>query len=151
MVLQIHTGGELHERLESTLKPDFVFNLSRLLDDPARKPDVDLVRRNGLDPRMQDFVFFTDGALDLYGDMVRLIECQVTRGKAVTVLILCRGGKHRSVAFGDNLAGHFSVEATHHHIDLPIVKYSDEESCDCGVIGGHAETCPNNPDNWKRK
>lgn len=123
--VEIHTAGELHPAPKIEGRVTFTFNLSDLLDDPLRKPDADLVRRTGLDAQMQDFVFFTEGALDLYEDMVRDITRQLSRGKSVTVLVLCRGGKHRSVAFGHNLAGHFEVEATHHHIDLPIVKHTD--------------------------
>jgi RNase adaptor protein for sRNA GlmZ degradation len=119
--IEIHTAGELHER-PALPRVTFEFNLSDLLDDPLRKPDVDLVKRDGLDPRMQDFVFCTEGAQDLYADMVTMIERQESRGKDVVVLILCRGGKHRSVAFGDNLAQHFDVVARHHHRHLPIVR-----------------------------
>lgn len=119
--IRIYTAGELHPAPVIEGRITFTFNLSELLDDPARKPDADLVKRDGTDYRMQDFVFFSDGALDLYEDMIRLIEHQVTRGKDVTVLVLCRGGKHRSVAFGENLAAHFEVLAVHHHRHLPIV------------------------------
>jgi hypothetical protein len=121
----IHTAGELHPAPKIEGRVTFTFNLSDLLDDPLRKPDANLVKRNGLDHRMEDFVFCTEGAGDLYDDMVRTISRQLERGKSVTVLVLCRGGKHRSVAFGHNLAQHFEVEATHHHIDLPIVKLAD--------------------------
>lgn len=130
-VVQIHTGGELHPVPRMSV-PTFIFNLSRLLDDPARKPDADLVKRDGTDHRMQDFVFFTEGALDLYEDMVNMISRQLKRGKDVTVLILCRGGKHRSVAFGENLAGHFDVTATHHHVHLPRVVTTKPEGVNMG-------------------
>lgn len=126
--VSIHTAGELHAAPEMPV-PDFVFNLSRLLDDPAHKPDAELIELDGLDSRVQDFVFATDGAWDLYAAAVRMIERQIVQGKSVTALVLCRGGKHRSVAFGDWLAAHFSVEATHHHKHLPRVigakKYRD--------------------------
>jgi len=118
--VEIHTAGELHP-IPKMPTPDLVINLSRLLDDPAHKPDARLVELDGLDSRVQDFVFATEGALDLYEDTVNLIERLTATGKSVTVLILCRGGKHRSVAFGDNLGAHFSLEATHHHKHLPRV------------------------------
>lgn len=125
--VEIHTAGELHTP-PCTPRVTFAYNLSDLLDDPARKPDADLVKRNGLDPRMEDFVFCTEGAIDLFEDMKRSITRQLARGKSVVVMILCRGGKHRSVAFGENLALHYGVKATHHHIDLPIVKYPKAEA-----------------------
>lgn len=118
----IHTGGELHPVPKMPV-PDFVFNLSRLLDDPLRKPDDDLVKRDGLDPRMQDFVFGTEGAEELYLRIRGLIVSQfIDREKSTVVLILCRGGKHRSVAFGDKLSRFFGVVAQHHHRHLPIVR-----------------------------
>lgn len=120
----IHTVGELHivthpPKIEGRVT--VTYNLSDLLDDPAHKPDADLVRLDGTDHRMQDFVFFSEGALDLYEDMVRTIERQLSRGKSVVVVLACRGGKHRSVAFGENLASHFEVTATHHHRTLPVM------------------------------
>lgn len=130
--VEIHTGGELHlaaHPIPVEGRVTFTFNLSRLLDDPLRKPDADLVKRDGTDHRMQDFVFCTEGALDLYKDMCALIERQIARGKSVAVLVLCRGGKHRSVAFGENLAAEFDAfPVKHHHIDLPIVKYAKTEA-----------------------
>lgn len=126
--VEIHTGGELHPAPKIEGRFTFTFNLSDLLDDPLRKPDADLVKRDGTDDRMQDFVFRTEGALDLYRHMVSMISGSVQRGKSVTVLVLCRGGKHRSVAFGENLAWRFDVKATHHHIDLPIVQYAKTEA-----------------------
>lgn len=120
--VKIHTAGELHGVPD--VRATFTYNLSDLLDDPAHKPGADLIELDGLDSRVQAFVFATDGATDLYEDAVRQIERQLTRGKSVTVLVLCRGGRHRSVAFGDNLAAHFSVHATHHHRHLPVVKKS---------------------------
>lgn len=120
--VEIHTAGELHPAPPIEGRVTFTFNLSDLLDDPARKPNADLVKLDGTDYRMQDFVFFADGALDLYEDMVRTISRQLGRGKSVVVLILCRGGKHRSVAFGENLASRFGAPVTHHHRHLDIVR-----------------------------
>lgn len=118
--VEIHTAGELHAAPEMPV-PDFTYNLSRLLDDPAHRPGAELIELDGTDGRVQEFVFATEGANDLYRDMVRDIERQLERGKNVVVLVLCRGGKHRSVAFGEDLATHFEVAAKHHHRHLPRV------------------------------
>lgn len=118
--LTIHTAGELHPA-PTTQRMTFTFNLSDLLDDPARKPGAHLIDLDGTDSRVDDFVFATEGALNLYADMVRLIKRQLERGKDVDVMILCRGGKHRSVAFGENLAARFGAPVMHHHIHLPRV------------------------------
>lgn len=119
--LQIHTAGELHDAPKIEGRVTFTYNLSDLLDDPARKPDADLRKLDGTDYRMRDFVFCTEGALDLFASIAQMIEGQLSRGKSVTVLILCRGGKHRSVVFGEELADRFGVTAQHHHKHLPIV------------------------------
>lgn len=118
--LFIHTAGELH-RPVADIQPDFTYNLSRLLDDPAHKPGAQLVDRDGLDSRVRDFVFATEGALGLFWDIVRDVTRQLNRARSVTVLILCRGGKHRSVTLGEELAEHFGVTAKHHHRHLPRV------------------------------
>lgn len=118
--LFIHTAGELH-RPVADIQPDFTYNLSRLLDDPAHKPGAQLADRDGLDSRVRDFVFATEGAPDLFWDIVRDVTRQLNRARSVTVLLLCRGGKHRSVTFGEELAEHFGVTAKHHHRQLPRV------------------------------
>lgn len=121
--LTLHTAGELHP-MPVTQRMTFTFNLSDLLDDPAHKPDTWLAQFDGTDARVQDFVFATKGANVLYYHICELISSQLDRGKDIDVMILCRGGKHRSVAFGDNLAVHFGAPVTHHHKDLPIVPRS---------------------------
>lgn len=126
--LQIHTAGEIHlltSPLPITERVTFSYNLSDLLDDPAHKPDARLTELDGTDDRVQDFVFATGGALELYWSMVHQIEYQLRRGKSVVVLLLCRGGRHRSVSFAENLAVYFDITATHHHRLLPVVPRVD--------------------------
>lgn len=123
-MLSIHTAGELHPAPAIEGRVTFTFNLSELLDDPAHKPGAELVKLDGTDPRVQDFVFATDGAQALYEAMLQTIVPQVERGKSVVVLILCRGGKHRSVAFGEVLVDTFAsgiASVTHHHKHLDRV------------------------------
>lgn len=119
--LSVHTAGELHTPIVAD-PITFTFNLSKVLSDPAHTLPAHLVELDGTDERVSDFVFATDGALDLFLDIERLINGLLKRGKDVGILILCRGGRHRSVAFGDNLAQIFDVEATHHHKHLPVVR-----------------------------
>lgn len=118
--LTVHTAGELHPA-PTTQRMTFTFNLSDLLDDPAHKPAAHLIDLDGTDSRVQDFVFATEGALDLYEDMMGLIARQLRRGKDIDVMVVCRGGKHRSVAFGESLADMFKAPVTHHHVHLPRV------------------------------
>lgn len=119
--LTLHTAGELHP-MPVTRRMTFTFNLSDLLDDPARKLPANLVELDGTDARVEDFVFATEGAQELYADMAHAISRQLERGKDIDVMIMCRGGRHRSVAFGENLASHFGAPVTHHHKHLDIVR-----------------------------
>ncbi|HSL52008.1 MAG TPA: RNase adapter RapZ [Candidatus Deferrimicrobiaceae bacterium] len=118
--VHIHTAGELHPAPE--VQADITLNLSRLLSNPAHVLPERLRSLDGTDGRVEDLVFATPGAKDVYRGLVELLDSALGHGKDVTVLILCRGGKHRSVAFGENLAHDFSTTATHHHKDLPVVK-----------------------------
>lgn len=122
--LTIHTAGELHPAPPIEGRITFTYNLSDLLDDPAHKPGGELIDLDGTHVDVQDFVFMTDGALELFEDIIDTIARQLRR-KSVTVLILCRGGKHRSVAFGEALAHHFDVTVTHHHKHLDRVTTND--------------------------
>ncbi len=123
--VEVHTAGELHMQTNAPAigkRVTLTINLCDLLADPAHTLPAELVERDGLDSRVEDFVFATPGAMDLFYDVEKLIEGQLARGKDVVVLVLCRGGRHRSVAFGDNLAQIFAVTATHHHREPPVVK-----------------------------
>lgn len=117
--LTIHTAGELHDTPEIG-RVTFTYNLSDLLDDPAHKPGAELIELDGTNIDVQDFVFQSKGALELFEDIVDTVARQLSR-KDIVVLFLCRGGKHRSVAFGEALAYHFDVRAVHHHRHLPRV------------------------------
>ena len=134
----IHTAGELHPAPAIEGRVTFTFNLSDLLDDPAHKPGAELIKLDGTHEDVQAFVFESEGAVDLFWVMGSMISKQLERGKSVTVLILCRGGKHRSVAFGECLAENFAVTATHHHKHLPRVIMLGHE-CKCGHLVAHHE------------
>jgi UPF0042 nucleotide-binding protein len=116
------TGGELHPWPGST--PDITFNLSRLLHDPARIPTGEMLDKTGLDPEVSAFVFDSDEALELLDAAIELL---LTPAKPVLVAVLCRGGRHRSVAFAERLtqalveSGVDAGRPTHFHIHLPRV------------------------------
>jgi RNase adaptor protein for sRNA GlmZ degradation len=119
--LEVHTLGELHPEPAGIARPDLVLNLSRLLDDPARKPDAELRKATGLDLRIQNFVWQTEGAYELYADTRELVYKRLQRGPLV-VWVMCRGGRHRSVVFGSQLARDLNAAMLMHwHIDLPVV------------------------------
>ena len=96
-------------------------------DDPAVR--ARMVRSNGLDPQVRDYVLATIGA-------DQLIERSLNRVLALLALpdrhradihVLCGGGRHRSVAVAEELAarlraGGCGVEVEHRHIDRPILR-----------------------------
>jgi UPF0042 nucleotide-binding protein len=80
----------------------------RFLPNPHWVPE--LRPQTGLDPEVSDYVLAQKGAaefLDRYRDVLELVaEGFVREGKRyVTVAVGCTGGKHRSVAMAEALAG----------------------------------------------
>lgn len=114
--LQVFTAGELYAAPEMP-KANVVLNLATLLDDPARRLPTHLVRTDGTHPEVFSFVFASDGAEQIFAETVHYLGGLTQRGPVV-LLVLCRGGKHRSVAFGDAIARHFGAPVTHFHKDL---------------------------------
>lgn len=114
--LQVFTAGELYAAPEMP-KANVVLNLATLLDDPARRLPARLVRTDGTHPEVFSFVFASDGAEQIFAETVHYLGGLIQRGPVV-LLVLCRGGKHRSVAFGDAIARHFGAPVTHFHKDL---------------------------------
>lgn len=78
----------------------------------------------GMDRPVADFVFESDEALELLDGAIDLLH-SITG--PVTVAVLCRGGRHRSVAFAERLArglresGVDAGEPRHLHVHLPRV------------------------------
>jgi UPF0042 nucleotide-binding protein len=105
--------------------PDLMFDV-RFLPNPHY--EAELRPLTGLDQRVVEYVN-TDGALDqFYGHMYSLLDYllpqYLAEGKAHLVIgIGCTGGRHRSVAIAEGLAGHFKqtpeyeVEVVHRDID----------------------------------
>jgi UPF0042 nucleotide-binding protein len=92
----------------------------RLLPNPHWVPE--LRPQNGLDPAVRDYVFAQDGAaafLDAYADLLRQYESGYLReGKHfATVAVGCTGGKHRSVAVAEELAGRMRADG----VDVRVV------------------------------
>src|SRR5690349_15150542 len=122
--ITVYTGGELHDWPADTPTADFVCNLVRLLDDPAHRPEGDMLDMRGdRDQAVKEFVFSTRGARELLEDWVVLLMGQA-RFTPVVVHVLCRGGKHRAAAFGqrmhDDLLGFgHKVTVQHLHVHLP--------------------------------
>lgn len=122
--LQVFTAGELYAAPEMP-KANVVLNLATMLDDPARRLPTHLVRMDGTHLEVFSFVFASDGAEQIFAETVHYLGGLIQRGPVV-LLVLCRGGKHRSVAFGEAVARHFGAPVTHFHKDLvPYGKVSE--------------------------
>jgi UPF0042 nucleotide-binding protein len=92
----------------------------RLLPNPHWIPDLRPL--NGLDPDVRDYVFAQEGAVpfvDAYADLLRRYEAGYRReGKHfATIAVGCTGGKHRSVAIAEELAGRLRADG----VDVRIV------------------------------
>lgn len=84
---------------------DLVFDL-RFLPNPHFV--AELREKTGLDAAVADYVMATDAAQELIGDVRALLEHTLPRhqreGKAyLTIGVGCTGGRHRSVAFAEEL------------------------------------------------
>lgn len=131
------THGHHHDLPDGLPKADLQLDLRRLLDDPAHRPEGDMLGLTGLDPVVRDFVFATRGARTLIRRAVRLVR-GAAAVKPVVVLVGCAGGKHRAAAVGQELADRLGrrgwrfwirplhVEVRHLHVDLPRVVRPDE-------------------------
>jgi UPF0042 nucleotide-binding protein len=92
----------------------------RLLPNPHWVPE--LRPQNGLDPAVRDYVFAQEGAtefVDAYAALLRRYEEGYLReGKHyATVAVGCTGGKHRSVAIAEALAGRMRGDG----VDIRVV------------------------------
>ncbi|HEU5034809.1 MAG TPA: RNase adapter RapZ [Mycobacteriales bacterium] len=92
----------------------------RLLPNPHWVPELRPL--SGLDEPVRDYVFAQDGAgefVDAYADLLRRYEAGYQReGKHfVTVAVGCTGGKHRSVAIAEELAGRLTADG----VDVRVV------------------------------
>jgi len=104
---------------------------SRSLRNPPDDPVVrdKMIRSNGLDPEVRDYVLATPGAEQLLDRSLRralALLALPTDGRRVDIHVLCGGGRHRSVAVAEELARRirragYGVETEHQHIDRPIL------------------------------
>lgn len=123
----ITTAGELHGPLPKTTASVIFEDLRTRLRNPADDPAM--IHATGLDPKVRDHVLNTPGAREIIEDLVgRILAAYTWTGatsRRVDVLIICMGGRHRSVAVAEAVAdrlrtlGH-GTEVEHRDIDKPI-------------------------------
>ncbi|QVJ03102.1 hypothetical protein KGD82_13790 [Nocardiopsis eucommiae] len=123
MSVTITTFGVLHGDEPSASNPvriDLTTALRNPADDPA------LIELTGLDARVRDHVMTTPGADVIRDQALADIEEALKEGD-VDVLVYCRGGRHRSVAMGeelhDALVGRgVVVKIVHRDVEKPVVR-----------------------------
>jgi len=123
----ITTAGELHGPLPECTAPAILVDLRTALRNPADDPTM--IDMTGLDGRVRDHVLTTPGAQQIIDDTVGRILGAYTwtgsSGRRQDVLIICMGGRHRSVAIAEEVArrlraqGH-GTDVEHRDIDKPV-------------------------------
>lgn len=121
----ILTRGFLHPLPAGLLPADRVFDLRRLVADPAHRPEGDMLDMTGLDPRVRAFVLATSGAEEFLEQTVPLVHRMAVR-RFVVLMVGCAGGKHRAPAIGRELADRLTacglrVAVRHLHVHLPRI------------------------------
>lgn len=110
-------------------KADVTVDLRELLADPAHRPQGDMLDMTGLDREVYRFVFATPGAYKLMHTAHQL-AVTAAQLKPVTLAFGCAGGRHRSVALAEQVAGLLEstgqkAPAQHLHVHLPRVIRQD--------------------------
>lgn len=123
MSVIITTFGVLHGDEPYASNPVRV-DLTVALRNPA--DDLQMIQMTGLDARVRDHVMTTPGAVQIRDQALGLIEVASVHGD-VDVLVYCRGGRHRSVAMGEELldalaARGVDVRVVHRDVEKAVVR-----------------------------
>lgn len=123
MSVTITTYGVLHGDEPNASNPIRV-DLTEALRNPADDPLM--IEMTGLDARVRTHVMNTPGAVEIRDQALAGIEEDFADGP-VQVLVFCRGGKHRSVAMGEELrdalaAQGVEVRVVHRDVEKAVVR-----------------------------
>lgn len=133
----IVTIGKRHPAPDNLPPADVELDLRRFLDDPAHRPQGDMLNMTGLQPEVRQIVFATPGARRLARNTARTVR-DMAWVKPVVAQVACAGGKHRAAAMGEEIARRLRrrtwrfwrrplrVEVRHLHVDLPRIVGADE-------------------------
>ena len=124
MSVTITTYGVLHGGPPAAVDPVAV-DLTGALRNPASDPAM--IELTGLDTRVRDHVMSTPGAVEIRDQALALIEEVARSGDSVDVLVFCRGGRHRSVAMGEEIrdvltAQGVDVRVVHRDVEKAVVR-----------------------------
>ncbi|MFJ9558339.1 hypothetical protein ACIRPH_31415 [Nocardiopsis sp. NPDC101807] len=123
MTAHITTFGVLHgdePDASCPIRVDLTTALRNPADDPA------MIEMTGLDVRVRDHVMNTPGAVEIRDQALMDIKEALGDGE-VQVLVYCRGGRHRSVAMGEELydalaARGVDVRVVHRDVEKAVVR-----------------------------
>lgn len=128
-VVIITTGAGHREPVEQdALRIPLIDTLRNPPADPAVREQ--LTHLTGLDKPVRDYVMATPGARgkvrEVYEKTHALLAWAAPRRRVTLVNLECWGGRHRSVALGEELAAWLradgiGVEVEHRHIDRPLL------------------------------
>lgn len=123
MSVTITTYGVLHGGPPAAVDPVAV-DLTEALRNPASDPAM--IELTGLDARVRNHVMSTPGAVEIRDQALALIE-EAARREDVDVLVFCRGGRHRSVAMGEEIrdalaARGVDVLVVHRDVEKAVVR-----------------------------
>lgn len=123
MSVTITTFGVLHSQPPTPDNPVRI-DLTEALRNPADDPQM--IQMTGLDARVRDHVMTTPGAVEIRDQALALIEVASVHGD-VQVLVYCRGGRHRSVAMGEELYDTLSARGAdarvvHRDVEKAVVR-----------------------------
>lgn len=125
MSVTITTFGVLHGDPPAAVDPVTV-DLTEALRNPASDPAM--IEMTGLDARVRDHVMATPGADVIRGQVLADIEEKLDGGDVhVHALVFCRGGRHRSVAMGEEIrdalaARGADVRVVHRDVEKAVVR-----------------------------
>lgn len=98
---------------------------------PLRDPDLNPALRalDGRDEAVRAHVLATPGAAELVDTAVQAVcdALTVLGPDPLTVVVVCQGGRHRSVAIAEAIGCRLrqrgvAVDVVHDHMDLPVVE-----------------------------
>ncbi|MCW5254725.1 hypothetical protein IBX28_30320 [Streptomyces sp. SHP 1-2] len=126
----IRSIGVRHEGAHALVTDGLYLDLRRVLRNPANDPTMRY--RTGLDADVYAHVLATPGAREVIARtaaQLRALADEVPVGRLARLTVACQGGRHRSVAVAEAVAGmvwrgwggRYGVDVEHHHIGRPVL------------------------------
>lgn len=131
----ITSFGVLHGPPPETIGATLLLDLRHALYNPFDDPNMRGL--TGLDPVVVAHVLASPGAEDVISDttarLLALREYTAPRGERADLLVMCKGGRHRSVTISEEIASHIrslgiDAEVQHRDINKPVIDTTTKEN-----------------------